>query len=92
MDLDIKSTTSVRRKSKGPCIQQPPMVFELSEPSDKSDDWIFGKPKWTSKSKKRRLKRKRSLKKMNEQKKESMNVTKVTHATNAAHDMKKDDR
>lgn len=37
---------------------QDPMVFDLSEHSDKTDDYIFGKPKWLStmnkKSKKKR--------------------------------------
>ena len=45
-----------RKISRGPPIQQPPMVFDLSEPSDNSEDYIFGKPK--NLTKKRRKTRK----------------------------------
>jgi hypothetical protein len=43
------------------------MVFDLNEPDENSEDWIFGVPKWTNKKKRRALMRKRSLKKMNDQ-------------------------
>lgn len=57
----IKDVRSVQSRSKSkkanrPAIQQPPMVFDLDEPSDRSDDYIFNKPAWVSspKAKKRR--------------------------------------
>lgn len=61
---DIKRYPSRKRsvKSREPDFIQPPMVFDLSDHSDKSEDYIFGKPKRYSKKKRKRLLRKKNEK------------------------------